>query len=275
MRTQQLYGLDATSNPRNVRPINTPDERNGILFPRGSRRTTRPGMQKQNAVANDSPVMFMAELHSDDCNTDTGLAIAGGELQTLPFPTNFVSDSADGYIFGVNTSYATARSTSSSFATSANSIIIGQTFDTLNYTVLRGFLLFDTSSIPDTALITDVKLKMVFAGSGPTPDFDIRIHKFNWDSPITGVNREANYDGALASDFDQVWQNTAGIAFNEVRTSPALDTSHVNKTGFTKYALISSLDLSSNAPADFSELAAVWAQETSGKEPILIVQFTV
>lgn len=139
--------------------------------------------------------------------------------------------------YGSNAAYATARSTSSNVSGGA---FIGQTY-LAGYAVYRSFIRFDTSGLPDNAVITGAQLQLSVNTDTSVTDFDIEIVKMDWQSPINSY-REVNYDGALAGTVDAVWRNTAGIATNTPYLSPPLDISRINRTGWTYYALRSNRD---------------------------------
>ena len=143
----------------------------------------------------------------------------------------------------------------------------------MGFYVWRGFVEFDTSGIDDDATIAQANVYLTAAGIDNEYDFDVRVHKFDWASPIAAGNREANYDGALASTFDAVWRNTSAIVANTSYASSNLDTTWVSKTGFTRYALLSSRDVSATEPDWNLEQIAIYAQEhaTQAYRPYLSV----
>jgi hypothetical protein len=109
--------------------------------------------------------------------------------------------------------------------------------------VFRNYLEFDTSSIPDNANITDVKLNMkVYQDYSIAYDFNLEIWKHAWSSPLSALNRQANYE-ASGAVLDQIWRNTSGISTNVYYTNTtSLDPTWVNTSGTTQYLIRSSLD---------------------------------
>lgn len=183
---------------------------------------------------------------------------------------DFAANSDDGYIEGHNAVYATARSTSGSSDAVSNFYLLGQTNTPINY-VYRAFVRFDTSSIPDTDVVSQANLKLVCASDVSTTDFDVQIVKAAWTSTLS-ANREANYDLALSADADAIWRNTSGMSVNTVYTSGNLSASYVSKTGYTAYALRSSRDAAGNEPTG-NEYIYLDSQEiaTAGYRPVLAV----
>ena len=150
-----------------------------------------------------------------------------------------------------------------------------------DYWVNRGYLSFDTSSsIPDDAIITDVRLRMqrtIYDDSDT--DFDIEIWKYDWVEQISDSNREESYDAdgptPAAAVYDAVWKNTADLSWPDVYyTSSPLDIFWINLTGDTKYQLRSSRDVSATEPTD-KEYLDLHSADSAGHEPILSITYTV
>jgi hypothetical protein len=224
------------------------------------------------------PIKRFARFTGDKQYLYTGIqgASLAGAAYPITIDPDYPGDAADGYIYGLNAAYATARSTSYSFLITQNLAAVGQSFQSSNYYVNRGFLKFDTSAIPDWANITQVNLKMVCVGDYSTVDFDVQIVKQNWVSqdPITDGNREDAYDNCLSGTADSnIWQNTSGMSPNTQYASGNLDTTWVNKTGFTYYSLRSSRDLNNDTPSG-TEVIDLASQDhaTEAYRPILTVE---
>lgn len=196
-------------------------------------------------------------------------AITTSEVTTV----SIVAETDDGHIIGQDPDYATARTTPTSVGTSAATLRVGAdaTFD-----IRRLGLRFNTSSIPDNATILSMKLKMTpQAVTGAVTHFDVRIQKYNWTSPLA-ITDPGDYDGMLAATLDAVWSNTAALAAGTPVTSPALDTSRCNKTGYTYFAIVSSRDVAGTQPTgnEFIVLHSATAAVDANK-PTLIVQYTI
>lgn len=192
--------------------------------------------------------------------------------------TDVTSESNDGRIYGQSSSYATARSTSTTTdATDLEATFLGQYRDgfmTYTYTVMRLFLDFDTSAISN---VSQVNLKLTAGYTGYTEtDFDVEIVKQNWSEPLDD-SRESNYDGCLSgTEDDSIWRNTAGINTNVAYTSGNLDTSHVNTSGDTKYSLRSSRDSGNITPGYSGERIQMWLSDalTASRRPVLVITTT-
>ncbi|MDP3027213.1 MAG: hypothetical protein Q8N63_05875, partial [Nanoarchaeota archaeon] len=192
--------------------------------------------------------------------------------------SSVTGETSDGYIYGGSTTYSTARSTSNSLSTSSLYPAIGQELSNSgspdyidNYYVYRLYLDFNTSSIPDNAVVTDVKLSLNVSVDSSITDFNVSIYDFNWTEPIAIGNQEANYD-AVGAVFDALWRNTTGISIGNRYNSSSLNNSWINLTGDTKYQLRSDRDVNSNVPTGSEDLQ-VYSANSAGNEPILYITY--
>jgi hypothetical protein len=101
---------------------------------------------------------------------------------------------------------------------------------------MRGFVKFNTSAIPDNAIVTSATLSVRIRSDSSTIDFDMQVWmSTNWATyiPTTQFWNITNYQGTMF--------NTAGISVGS-RYSMAVDTDNVNVVGNTTYAFKSSRD---------------------------------
>jgi len=149
----------------------------------------------------------------------------------------------------------------------------GCSWEDEEYWVYRGYLDFDTSSIPDDASVTDVLLSLKVDTDVSYTDFDVQIYKYDWAEPITSDNREVNYD-ASGAVYDADWKNTSEISSGNSYDSSSLDNSWINLTGDTKYQLRSSRDVNEDEPYE-NEYIYFYSADSEGNEPILKVTYTI
>lgn len=201
----------------------------------------------------------------------TGLKFS--ELYQANYPVtidpDFISGTKDKYIYGNNTTYSVARSSSYGENDTAIYIAIGQS-RFLYYGVFRGFLLFDTSSI--TGAVTQVNLALTVYQDLSDIDFDVQIVKQDWSDQ----KQEDAYDGCLSGIQDNnIWRNTSGISTNTQYTSGNLSTSWVDTSGTTYYSLRSSRDKNNNEPTGSEYIDVYSADEsTSSYRPTLTVTYS-
>lgn len=194
-------------------------------------------------------------------------------LAAAQFPVvidpDFSSSSTYGYILGNDEDYATCRANISSY--NAAGLRCGQITD---YTIYRGFIKFDTSSIDDGQSISQVNLKMSISYDRSTSDFDIQIVKYNWHGKTIDGNTEEMYDACLSADRDDsIWCNTNGTSINTYYTSGNLSTAWVDKTGYTCYGIQSGEDYNNSAPTD-SERVYLSPPSDATYPPVLVVTYT-
>ena len=192
---------------------------------------------------------------------------------------NITSGSSDGVIYGQDAAYSTARSTSyyGDQSPSLHMIEIGQG---TTFAVYRGFFLFDTSVIPDTAKITKVNLKLTFRNDYIAPAFDIQIVKTNWADNTDfsdATERENAYDNCLSDDADDsIFKNTLNITKNTPYTSGNLDVDWVSKTGITYYGIRSKNDKDNTTPTEpEAQQIFISSVSTASYRPILVVEYSV
>lgn len=150
------------------------------------------------------------------------------------------------YVYGMNATKSTARSTSSG---NIAGLLIGAHYNSGGpaYYFYRSYLKFDTMTIPSSATITQVNLTMTVIYDDSDTDFDVQIVKQDWSGqdPITSGNRETAYDNCLSGTADSsIWRNTSGMSIDTPYTSGNLSTDWINKGGYTYYSLRSSRDYS-------------------------------
>ena len=207
------------------------------------------------------------------CPYEAFAALPAGPVVIDP-TTDYLGDTSDGFIYGTSTTYSTARAGSNSSNTALEYLTLGQVYSAPNYLVYRAYLAFDTSGLPDDALIEQVNLSLKVKTNASTTDFDVAIYQANWTAPLGGDARESNYD--LAGTLDGVWKATADITTGQRYTSANLDTTYPSKTGTTKYMLKSSRDVAGNTPTGNEYIDVYSADRTgAGDDPILQITYSV
>lgn len=206
-----------------------------------------------------------------------GVEAADDAAYPITLDPDFSGSTADGYVYGYNASYSTARSTSNNFSSTVNNNI-GQGFFSDTHHTYRAFLKFDTSNIPDSDAITQVNLKLTVGTDNSGTDFDVQIVKQNWSAqdPLSNTNRETAYDNCLSGTADDnIWQNTSNVSVGSTYTSGNLDTSWINKLGNTYYSLRSSRDVSATVPTGLEFISIYSAEATTASyRPVLVVVYS-
>lgn len=181
-------------------------------------------------------------------------------------------ETSDGTIWGMADGYSTAHDEVTDFQSNAE-LEVGQEFDGSDYYVYRAYLDFNTSELPDNAIITNVTLgmqiKTFFIDSN---NFDVEIWDYVWTEPLSASGQDFNASefGAI---FDADWRNTLGLNTNTYYNSSDLNTSWINLTGETKYQLRSNRDVLRTEPTD-AEYIDIYPSEIAGRKPTLYVTYT-
>lgn len=158
-----------------------------------------------------------------------------------------------------NSSYQTARSTQTAMTTYHYDLYTGQVYNSGNglYTVFRGYLTFDTSSLPNTAIIDSARVKLTVSQDYSTADFDIYLVEgtFNasgdmggeWFNDFVGWQSSGAY--SVTSLADSV--GTAGISPGDtlVFTLNGDGFDAVNRTGYTTMTVLSYRDVEGTQPS--------------------------
>lgn len=211
--------------------------------------------------------------------TGVPLAWLAGAAYPVVLDPDYAATAADGQVYGNNSTYATARSTSIGRWTETGADRLGQTYTAKSgYFCYRCYLKFDTSSIPSGSTVTQANLTLVATTDGSTTDFDVVIIKQDWSGqdPITTGNMETAYDDCLGgTPDDNIWRNTSGMSINTQYISGNLATNWVTVAGSTYYSLISSRDQGGNAAAASEYILIAFSENaTSTYRPFLTVTYT-
>lgn len=190
----------------------------------------------------------------------------------------FTGSSGDGEVVGASSVYSTARSTSTGSDDTATTASVGQRLVSTTYSVFRGFLVFDTSAIPDNAVISSATL-LVTADTDLSvgADFNVQVYRYAWADTLAS-NREANYDGAYggAATLEGTLRDTSAGWSSGTQYSLAVDPAGISKTGTTRYALCSSRDVAGTTPTGIELVTWRTANHaTPGDRPQLEVVYTV
>ncbi|HWR27473.1 MAG TPA: hypothetical protein VN377_03435, partial [Candidatus Thermoplasmatota archaeon] len=209
----------------------------------------------------------------------SGLKISDLTAMTFPVvidPTLSVNSlSNDGYIYNFNTNYNTAWSASSgTIDSSATYLTIGQKSNggiPNTYYIYRGFVLFNTSTLPSNAYIDSAILSLYKKDDYSTTDFQLTIQN---GQPIyphnplqTGDYGKSHYSGNGGS------LNTANFV-NGRNNITLTNLNWINKTGTTKLCLRSSRDINGNSPSG-AEYINVYSANAplGGQVPKLIITY--
>lgn len=181
-----------------------------------------------------------------------------------PTTETFVSEAAlDGKMTKYGDSYPPNAGIS---VDTQGNIVVGQEYISGWYNIYRGYVSFNTSSIQDTATITDAVLKLKTYGDASVVDFTMRV--MGGSQPIYGAELEEN-DWNCGTQEVATWPSSsypgAGLYVNIT-----ILTAQINKTGRTQFELKS--DREGYAPQPMQvEYVSFYSADSAGNEPKLEV----
>lgn len=203
------------------------------------------------------------------------LAVGGeGDMPT----SKIYGETAGGVIKGRDLNfYFLARDTSTSCEVGTTTAFIGQSWDFTFFNIWRAYLSFDTSEIPDDAIIKSARLYISAHGDFSDTDFLVQVYRYAWAEALCS-NREANYDGAYggSATLEGTLRDTADGWVSGTFYNLAVATAGINKTGDTKYALVSKEDVDNSEPAG-SEYVDIRTAEYAGttSDPYLLIEWVL
>lgn len=177
--------------------------------------------------------------------------------------TTLFADTADGDASSTSATYSLARSGGvlASPAVSASELWVGQTvFGT--YSCYESFLSFDTSSIPDSDVISAIALDLWLVTDGSAGDFTVRARERDWGASVTTADWVAGASlagvGNMLGDLSSVGIGATG-AYKTFTISAAQLTNWKNaanmKTGTVRLILYSVQHSNGVAPGGDERLA--------------------
>lgn len=197
-----------------------------------------------------------------------------GESYTISVPTNGTLTlnsvaANDGWILESNEN----SSLGGSLNTNANTVDIGDDKSNKQYV---GILHFDTSSLPDNAIITSVTLRLQRQGITGTDPFtshgslvlDIQKPYFGTTAALLASDFESTAGQALVSTFDPVPVNNWYSAVVDIAGY-----AYIDLTGTTQFRLRFSTDDDNDRRADFTKFYS--GNAIAANRPQLIIQYSI
>jgi len=209
----------------------------------------------------------------------SGLKVS--KLNTMVFPVvidptlSVNSLSNDGYISSSSTTYSTAWDASSGTVdSSATYLSIGQKkagFPTSTYYIYRGFVLFNTSSLPSNAYLDSAILSLYKKDDYSTTDFLVTIQNGQPTYPHNPLQAGDYAKGHYSGNGGSL--NTANYV-NGRNNITLSNLSWINETGITKLCLRSSRDINGTTPTG-NEYVNVYSTNApnAGYVPKLIITY--
>ena len=182
----------------------------------------------------------------------TFASVSLGQQKALADEATFYSTASDGYLQASNSSYSGAHDAGTGIVNDGfNFLAIGQLLNpSVMQVVNRGAVFFDTSTLPDSAVITAATLSLYGNSNWSDTDFDITV-----------VDGSVLEDPLVAGDYgDLLNQTTSGGIFNTAGFSTSgynviplnsVGMGWISTTGMTNFGLRSSRDISPTVPSGY------------------------
>jgi hypothetical protein len=186
---------------------------------------------------------------------------------------SFAASSSDGYITANGPAYIDAHDTLTGTVYS-NALYIGQDKGITPYYVYRGFLFFDTAAIPDSATITSATLSLYVSSDHSTNDFNATLQTGGSTYPHDPLEIGDYYYPHYSSNGGS--RNTSEISgtgyWNVTLNSDGIN--WLSKIGTSKFALLSSRDISNTAPSGAEYVTVYSSEQGESYAPKLYVTYT-
>lgn len=184
-----------------------------------------------------------------------------------------------GSVSNSNSNWSTCRGATDgneTFVDSASINPIWTQYNGVTYKIKRGFFLFDTSSLGAGATISSAVISFAGTGTAETNDFTDTFHIVS-SSPASNTTLDnADFDQVGSTSFGSMnvgdWAQSLNT-YNNI-TLNASGIAAINKTGITKFATRTGLDLNNTTPGG----AGITAIECKGSGvsnmPKLVITYT-
>mgnify|MGYP001239063831 CR=1 FL=1 len=193
------------------------------------------------------------------------------------------SDTVDGYIESSDTStYSLARAgTGDSIQADDAStwFYVGQLFGELSlaYSALESFVSFDTSPIPDGAIISVVDFSLVADSNAPAVNFICRARTKDWGASLTTADWVAGASLSaltLLAEYDTASGWVADSTYTFTESGNAFKNA-IDKTGSTRFLLCSSRTETGNTPTNDERILAFSADQSgTSSDPKLDITYS-
>lgn len=189
---------------------------------------------------------------------------------------DIVTESGDGYVCNRDVVYTTAHDAASGLSMSDNAVsaIFGQYISYGKYVIVRGFLGFDTSSLPAGAHVFRAYVHIYVAGiyNNVDPTDDLCLVQSTQDSVFSLALSDYSKVGDLI-----IGSIAGGSVVNDAWNDIELDCEGIeliNTEGCTKIGLRSKKDIDTNAPPE-EKVFYFYCSEKAGYCPVLHVDYCV
>ena len=187
-----------------------------------------------------------------------------GESLTIDPATETWDAPSYGDVWYVGDNYSTAHDASTGTGeehTDEGSRTIGQYYSDPNYGIFRCLAYWDTSGIPDGAVIDAAKVRLHgYTGTDLTgANFTIKVQKWTEATSMSVTD----YDGFDGTNYDAGTFNTSSWVTGSYNNVTLSNFDVINKTSDTTVILRSSRDVDSTTPTGMEYVETSWAQSAN------------
>ena len=182
----------------------------------------------------------------------------------------------DGFVESSNTNYTTARAGSNLVTRTNNgNLQVHNSLISGTYYIQEAFLSFDTSSIPDNAIINQATLTLYTMAKNTPFNFIVEVRNYDWGTTLENSDYVAGANlGSQKTLLTTLGTDGLPVGSGASTTTAALAT-NVNKTGFTRMIINSERTRLGGVPTGW-EVIAFGEQEDAdiNKRPTLSINYT-
>ncbi len=232
---------------------------------------------EQNNTSAIAPLIYRLVHQGGDTYLLSGVPYTTLTAMTFPVvidPTiTTTSLASDGFIYNSGTSYSTVRTaTSGTVNSTATSITIGQKKVSSTYYIYRGFVIFNTTTLPSNAYIDNATLSLYKVSDFSTTDFSITIQNGQSTYPHTPMQASDYNKNDYAGNGGTLNTTLFTTGYNPINIT---NLNWITKNGTTKLCLRSSRDINGNTPTG-NEYITVGSHEYNGGltgQPKLVINY--
>lgn len=190
--------------------------------------------------------------------------------------STFYSSSSDGYLLSYSSPYDNTENTAD-IVNTTDKIAIGQKLFASEYSIFRGYLYFDTSALTSDVTVTGATLSLYGQSDYSITDFDLTVEQdmptyphdplelYDFDKTLydtTGSGGSLTTAGFSTSGYNNITLNATGISW-------------INRTGYTKFCIRSSRDISATQPTGYEYVWIHSYNDGINYAPKLTLTYTV
>lgn len=185
--------------------------------------------------------------------------------------------SYDGFAYGSNVVYGTARNQSTASSTSATTtkMYVGQIYDAGIYSIYRSFLYYDTSIIPTDATIDNATVSIKVSTSTPANDFNISIQNGQPTYPHLPFVATDYIYSVYSGDGGNISTSTVSVDTYVNITMTSAGIGYLDVDGTTKLCIRSDADINNTAPSGIDLLSFYATEQGIEESPKLYIGYTL